>query len=164
MIKGILLAGLLAAPALALCGAASAGSLTYQPVNPSFGGSPLNGGWLQAEAAAQNDAQRRAQRLQQLQSAAQSSSSSLSQGQLFSQQLQSQIYGSLANQITQAIFGENAQQSGSYSFGGSTVTFQRVGTNIQLQIFDGSSTTTVVVPATSALANGSGTTPLSGAP
>lgn len=41
---------------------AQASSLVYQPINPSFGGSPLNGAWLQAEAAAQNDAQRSAQR------------------------------------------------------------------------------------------------------
>jgi curli production assembly/transport component CsgF len=150
--------------ALALAGAAQAGSLVYQPVNPSFGGSPLNGAWLQAEATAQNDAARRAQRLQQLFSAQQSSATGTTPGQLFSQQLQAQIYSSLANQITQAIFGENAQQSGSYSFGGSTVTFQRVGTNIQLQIFDGTTTTTVVVPATATLSGGSGAAPLSGAP
>lgn len=141
-----------------------AGNLLYQPVNPSFGGSPLNGSWLQAEASAQNDFTRKAQRLQQLQSALSSSSGSLSQGQLFAQQLQSQIYGSLANQITQAIFGENAQTSGSYSFGGSTVTFQRVGPNIQLSIFDGSTTTTVTVPATSVVNGGSTTNPISGAP
>ncbi|WP_457107989.1 curli assembly protein CsgF [Methylobacterium sp. P5_C11] len=141
-----------------------AGSLVYQPVNPSFGGSPLNGSWLQAEATAQNDASRRAQRLQQIQSAI-SSSSTQSPGQIFAQQLQSQIYSSLANQITQALFGENAQQSGSYSFGGSQVTFQRLGANIQLQIFDGQSTTTIVVPATAAVGSGStATTPLSGAP
>ncbi|WP_010686961.1 curli assembly protein CsgF [Methylobacterium mesophilicum] len=153
--------------AFLLAGAqAQAGSLVYQPVNPSFGGSPLNGSWLQAEAAAQNDAQRRAQRLQQIQSAI-SSSTTQSPGQIFAQQLQSQIYSSLANQITQAIFGENAQQSGSYSFGGSQVSFQRVGANIQLQIFDGQSTTTVVVPATAAVSSGATSapiTPLSGAP
>lgn len=144
---------------------ARAGSLVYQPVNPSFGGSPLNGAWLQAEAAAQNDAQRSAQRDQQLFSAAQNNANTKTPGQIFAQQLQTQIYSSLANQITQALFGENAQQSGSYSFGGSQVTFQRLGTNIQLQIFDGQSTTTIVVPATAAAGgNATATTPVSGAP
>ncbi|RTL24997.1 MAG: curli assembly protein CsgF, partial [Rhodocyclaceae bacterium] len=57
-----------------------------------------------------------------------------------------------------------AQQSGSYSFGGSQVTFQRLGGNIQLQIFDGQSTTTIVVPATAAVGGSTTTTPLSGAP
>lgn len=150
-----------------LLGSASthAGSLVYQPVNPSFGGSPLNGSWLQAEASAQNDAQRSAQRNQQLFSAAQSNANTRTPGQIFAQQLQTQIYSSLANQITQALFGENAQQSGSYSFGGSQVTFQRLGTNIQLQIFDGQSTTTIVVPATAAVGGGAATaTPISGAP
>ncbi|AIQ93066.1 membrane Transport [Methylobacterium phyllosphaerae] len=160
-----LLGPLVCGTALLAGAEAQASSLVYQPINPSFGGSPLNGAWLQAEAAAQNDAQRSAQRDQQLFSAAQSNANTKTPGQIFAQQLQTQIYSSLANQITQALFGENAQQSGSYSFGGSQVTFQRLGTNIQLQIFDGQSTTTIVVPATAA-AGGSAiaTTPLSGAP
>ena len=28
--------------------------LTYTPINPSFGGSPLNGSWMLGEAQAQN--------------------------------------------------------------------------------------------------------------
>lgn len=48
-IAGILLAG------LALCTGASATELVYTPVNPSFGGSPLNGAWLLGNAQAQND-------------------------------------------------------------------------------------------------------------
>ncbi len=160
-----LLGPLVCGCALLAVAGAQAGSLVYQPVNPSFGGSPLNGSWLQAQAAAQNDAQRSAQRDQQLFSANQSAANTKTPGQIFAQQLQTQIYSSLANQITQALFGENAQQSGSYSFGGSQVTFQRLGGNIQLQIFDGQSTTTIVVPATAAVGGSStGTSPLSGAP
>ena len=34
-------------------GSAFAGQLVYQPVNPSFGGSPLNGSWLLAQGQAQ---------------------------------------------------------------------------------------------------------------
>ncbi|QIB49838.1 curli production assembly protein CsgF [Pseudomonas sp. OIL-1] len=34
---------------------ASATELVYTPVNPSFGGSPLNGAWLLGSAQAQND-------------------------------------------------------------------------------------------------------------
>lgn len=47
--RGLLLAGLL------LSGALGATELVYAPVNPSFGGSPLNGAWLLGNAQAQDD-------------------------------------------------------------------------------------------------------------
>jgi curli production assembly/transport component CsgF len=46
---GMLLAGLL------LSSSVTATELVYTPVNPSFGGSPLNGAWLLGNAQAQND-------------------------------------------------------------------------------------------------------------
>jgi curli production assembly/transport component CsgF len=46
---GLLMAGLL------LSASATATELVYTPVNPSFGGSPLNGAWLLGNAQAQND-------------------------------------------------------------------------------------------------------------
>lgn len=48
-ITGVFLAGLLLSSGL------SATELVYTPVNPSFGGSPLNGAWLLGNAQAQND-------------------------------------------------------------------------------------------------------------
>lgn len=36
-------------------GSAHAGELIYQPINPSFGGDPLNGSYLLNKAQAQND-------------------------------------------------------------------------------------------------------------
>jgi curli production assembly/transport component CsgF len=132
-------AALCGAILLASCAAANAGSLLYTPTNPSFGGSPLNGGTLAATASAQNHAAHGSSR----------SSSSLNTGQMFANQLTSQLYASLANQITQAIFGANAQQSGSYTFGGTTVSFNRVGAEIQITINDGATITTLSVPASS---------------
>ncbi len=38
-----------------LFGIAQASELVYTPVNPSFGGNPLNGTWLLGNAQAQND-------------------------------------------------------------------------------------------------------------
>jgi curli production assembly/transport component CsgF len=38
-----------------LLGVAQASELVYTPVNPSFGGNPLNGTWLLGNAQAQND-------------------------------------------------------------------------------------------------------------
>lgn len=43
------------AGALLLSAGASATELVYTPINPSFGGSPLNGSWLLGSAQAQND-------------------------------------------------------------------------------------------------------------
>ncbi len=37
-----------------LTGSAAANQLNYTPVNPMFGGSPLNGSWLQSMASAEN--------------------------------------------------------------------------------------------------------------
>ncbi|MCQ4257565.1 curli assembly protein CsgF [Stutzerimonas stutzeri] len=48
-ITGVFLAGLLLSSGL------GATELVYTPVNPSFGGSPLNGAWLLGNAQAQND-------------------------------------------------------------------------------------------------------------
>lgn len=139
-----------AAGGLFAASAAQAGSLTYQPTNPSFGGSPLNGSWLQSEASSQNEFVRKEQRLnqQKAEQAARDSLQELTPGQIFARQLQSQLYGSLANQITSSIFGENAQTSGTFSFEGTTINFRRVGNNVEISINDGQSVTQVVVPAT----------------
>ncbi|KAF2391600.1 MULTISPECIES: curli assembly protein CsgF [Pseudomonas] len=40
---------------LASCGLVHATELVYTPINPSFGGNPLNGTWLLNNAQAQND-------------------------------------------------------------------------------------------------------------
>ncbi|MCJ2103206.1 curli assembly protein CsgF [Methylobacterium sp. E-046] len=126
---------------------AQAGNLIYQPVNPAFGGSPLNGNWLQSEATAQNFYQREEQRRSQIQSALEQNTGRQSPGQLFAQQLQSQLYSSLANKITSAIFGENAQNSGNFSFQGTNISFQRIGTDVQVTINDGQTVTQVTVPS-----------------
>lgn len=131
----------LAATALFLvAGSAQAGTLVYTPTNPTFGGNSLNGSYLFNSAQAQN---------QYLPSASGSASTAaaLTPGQIFAQQLTSQLYSSLANKITQAIFGENAATNGSFSFEGTTITYQRVGSNINISINDGQTITTVSVPA-----------------
>ncbi len=129
----------LAAAALFMVSSAvSAGTIIYTPVNPAFGGSPLNGSWLLSQAQAQN---------QFTQAPSSAATAGLSQGQQFASELTSQLYASLANQITQAIFGPNAQTSGTYSFGGTTVSFQTVGGQIEISVNDGASITNITVPA-----------------
>jgi curli production assembly/transport component CsgF len=119
--------------------AAHAGTLVYSPTNPTFGGNPLNGPTLFNGAQVQN---------QFTQSPASGTGSNvLTPGQIFAQQLTSQLYSSLANKITQAIFGENAAQNGSFAFEGTTISYQRNGSNIDITINDGQTITHVSVPA-----------------
>lgn len=133
---------LIGAVFLALTGVAQAGTLVYTPTNPTFGGNPLNGSYLFNSAQAQN---------QYTQSSSAGAggigSSTPTPGQIFAQQLTSQLYSSLANKITQAIFGENASQNGTFSFEGTTITYNRVGNNINITINDGQTITQVTVPA-----------------
>jgi curli production assembly/transport component CsgF len=131
-------------------GPAFAGSLIYTPTNPSFGGSPINGPNLLNLANAQNLPLAHKTNMNAAisrASSSSSSSSSTSASQLFARQLQSQLLSSFANQITQAIFGENAQTSGHYSFGDTTIDFVHAGSNVEITIFDGTSSTTISVPA-----------------
>jgi curli production assembly/transport component CsgF len=126
---------------LLLAGPTAAGTLVYTPTNPSFGGNPQNGPVLLNEAQAQN-------RFTQPNNASSSSTSApLTQGQIFAQELTSQLYSSLSNQITQAIFGENSAPSGTFSFQGTTITYQKVDGNIEISINDGQTITNVTVPA-----------------
>lgn len=118
---------------------AGAGSLLYTPVNPAFGGHPLNGPHLLNQAQVQNQFNK-APTVPGLQQ--------LSASELFARQLQSQLLSSFANKITEAIFGPNAQTSGTFSFGATSITFVRLPDNtIQITINDGTTTTTIVVPA-----------------
>jgi curli production assembly/transport component CsgF len=123
-------------------GTASAQQLVYTPINPSFGGNPLNSTQLFAEANAQNKY------------ANQGSSSTQTQAQLFAQQLQSEILSDLADQVTSAIFGANAQNSGTFSFGGETVSFTRSLGEVTVNITANGTTTTIQVPTTTNTSSG----------
>jgi curli production assembly/transport component CsgF len=88
---------------------ASASELTYQPINPSFGGNPFNSAHLLALAEAQNkyiDEPRFSAGM-----------TGLSQSELFVRQLQSRLLSGLASQVSDAIFGDAAQDSGEIVFG-----------------------------------------------
>jgi curli production assembly/transport component CsgF len=141
-------AALAACFAAALATPAGAGSLLYTPVNPSFGGSPWNGGWLLSQAQAQNQYTSKPKAQSPLANLTGGGVLPLSPGQQFANQLTAQLYSSLANKITEAMFGPNAQTSGSYSFQGTTVSFNRVGNDINITINDGQTITTIAVPAT----------------
>lgn len=140
----------------AMAAPACAGTLIYTPTNPSFGGNPLNGSTLLSTAQAQN------QHLPSSNSGS-SGSTSLTQAQIFAQQLTSQLYASLANSITQAIFGSSSAQSGTYSFAGTTIQYVRNGDGtVTITINDGSTITSVTVPGSPIGSTGTSGTGTSG--
>jgi curli production assembly/transport component CsgF len=115
-----------------MIGAASAQQLVYTPINPQFGGNPFNATQLEEDAAP----------------TASTASTTQTQAQEFAQQLQSELYADLATQVSNAIFGANAQNSGSFSFGGETVTFTKALGEITVNINANGTTTTIQVPTT----------------
>lgn len=114
----------------------SAQELVYTPVNPSFGGNPFNSAHLLGIANAQNDFEAPADEDQD------------SQADLFLRQLQSRLLSGLAGQVTEAIFGENPQESGLIQFGGQTIEFVRGLDNVTITIFDADTgqTTEIIIP------------------
>ena len=127
----------LGATILAFAGApALAQDITYQPVDPSFGGNPFNSAHLLGIANAQNTYKDP------------NATTSNSQADIFSRQLQSRLLSALSSQITDAIFGENPQQHGKISFGGQTIVFDRGLEDVTLTITndDSGEVTTIVVP------------------
>lgn len=101
---------------------AKAGDLVYTPINPSFGGSPLNSNHLLGTANAQNQYKNK------------QDTAGYSPTDAFIQMLQSRLYSSLADAVSSAIFGPNAQQSGTVTFQDQQVTFVNTGTEIRLTI------------------------------
>ena len=127
--------GVLAVVFLATPG--SAQDLTYQPVNPSFGGNPFNSAHLLGIANAQNNFRD-----------PRSTTGSGSQADIFARQLQSRLLSALSSQIVDAIFGENPQQNGTIKFGGQTIDFSRGLEDVTLNITNDATgeVTTIVIP------------------
>ena len=115
---------------------AAAQDITYQPIDPTFGGNPFNSAHLLGIANAQNDYKDP------------KATANSSQADIFARQLQSRLLSALSSQIVDAIFGDNPQQHGTISFGGQTITFDRGLTDVTLNITDDDTgeVTTIVVP------------------
>jgi curli production assembly/transport component CsgF len=103
----------------------AAGDMVYRPINPSFGGDPFNSNHLQSLASAQN-----------LHKPTSNSASSQTTSERFVAMLQSRLYSSLASQVAEAIFGDNAQPEGTITFDDQQVHFVNTGTEIQISITD----------------------------
>ncbi len=96
---------------LFLSSSAGASELVYTPINPTFGGNPLNSSQLLAVAGAQKP------------NAPTTTATQQSASQQFLQMLQSQLYASLATSVSNAITGQNAQQSGKIQLGTTQVSW-----------------------------------------
>ena len=126
----------LATLACTLGSPAVAQDITYQPVDPSFGGNPFNSAHLLGIANAQNDYKDP------------KATANSSQADIFARQLQSRLLSALSSQIVDAIFGDNPQERGTISFGGQTIDFVRSLTEVTLTITDDETgeVTTIVIP------------------
>lgn len=129
-------------------GSAHSQQLIYQPVNPSFGGYAANTTHLFTSANAQKTATIGGNGGSGSGSGSGGDGSGDSLAELFVRQLQNRLIYSLADQVSQAIFGEDPKDSGTVSFGDQQVTFVRGSDSIQLQIIDESTgaITDIVVP------------------
>lgn len=125
-------------PAILMLAAAPAVAqdLSYEPIDPTFGGNPFNSAHLLGVANAQNDFEDP------------NRTTTNSQADIFARQLQSRLLSALSSQIVDAIFGDNPQESGTISFGGQTINFVRGLTEITLTITDNitGEVTTIVIP------------------
>jgi curli production assembly/transport component CsgF len=108
-----------------------ASELIYQPVNPNFGGNPLNGTFLLQQATDNNHFL-----------TAPSSSTQPNSSQSFNSQVQSALLSALESQAAQIavneILGTNGQavNQGTVNIGGELIQFQRTGGQINVNLTD----------------------------
>lgn len=134
--------------ALAWSPSVSAQDLVYRPVNPSFGGNPLNSAHLLGTASAQRTATARNADSGLGGRTPGATTPGQSDADLFVRQLQGRLLSALAAEVTDAIFGTNPQDGGTVTFGTTTVEFTRTVDSIRLVIADNlnGTVTEIVVP------------------
>lgn len=115
----------------------SAQEFVYTPNNPSFGGNPFNSSHLLGVANSQNGFE-----------APEDPEDVETQSEIFLRQLESRLFAGLASQVTDAIFGENPQESGEIVFGDQAISFVRGLDSVTITIFDAvtGTTTEIVLP------------------
>lgn len=111
---------------------AAATELVYRPVNPSFGGDPLNGTWMLNSANAQN-------RHTDPQADAASPFGSQSSLQQFTDTLQRSILSRIASAVSGNVVDANGNLiPGTVTIGNITVTVVDLGTTLRITTLDGS--------------------------
>lgn len=116
---------------------ASAQDLVYEPVNPSFGGNPFNSAHLLGIATAQDDTEPPMDEMMET-----------TQAELFLRQLESRLLSGLAREVTDAIFGDNPQESGVVQFDDQSIMFERTLDSVTIEVFDAATgqTTEIILP------------------
>lgn len=107
------------------CCSPAAADLLYKPINPTFGGDSFNSAHLNGLATAQNPFKDTAK-----------TSTTQTTTERFLSMLESRLYSSLASQVADAIFGANAQPSGTVTFDDQQITFVNTGTEVHLTVTD----------------------------
>ena len=115
---------------------AAARDITYQPISPSFGGSPLNGSYVLGLATANNSRYQESPRSKQERRVREAQQGSNDPAAQFQRQITSSLLSQIASQVGQQILGENARDSGTFSFGGTQVQFNRVGGQINIDVIE----------------------------
>jgi curli production assembly/transport component CsgF len=127
-----------------LCGAlaalpAAATDLIYRPLNPSFGGDPLNGQWLLNSANAQNNYK------DPQATASPSGFGNQSSVQVFTETLQRAILSRIASAVSGSVVDANGKLvPGTVSIGSISVTVADLGTTLRITTLDTSSGQTTV--------------------
>jgi len=126
-------------PALFSAGSLFAQQLVYQPVNPSFGGSPLNGNWLLSSAQLQDNNKDP----DVVDQAEQDPFAD------FQDNLNRAVLSQLSRTLTNSIFGEGGElQEGIFELGDFSIEIIQTIDGIQILIFDiiTGNETTILVP------------------
>lgn len=136
------LVALLFLAAFGSAGGAIASELVYTPTNPSFGGSPLNGQWMQSYAESQSRFKEPAE------SAGSSPFAQKNAVETFRDNLSRQVLNLLAQKISEFASGSGTLPSGPITIDGFEITLISDASSITVSIFDPatSNTTTLVIP------------------
>ena len=123
----------------AFAGGVQASELVYTPINPTFGGNPLNASQLQAVASAQKPSA----------PTKTTTATQKSTAQQFMQMLQSQLYASLANSVSNAITGTSSQAAGTIKLDTMQVSWNTIDGQKQITMTDYSTgqVTQIVLPS-----------------
>jgi curli production assembly/transport component CsgF len=107
--------------------------IIYSPTNPSFGGSPMNASALLSSAQVSRPKEATAD-------------DTLSASQQIANQIQSSVLAQVSTSIASQIYGDNAQDSGSFNLGdGASIVFNTVGNDVVLVIHGADGTNTQLI-------------------
>ena len=114
--------------------------LVYEPINPSFGGSPLNGNWMLSQAQAQNG----------FTAGGTGIDSRFVRDPLadFKESLNRQILSQLSRNLISSMFGETGLEAGHYEIGDFIIDITPGAEGITIIIYDlgTGGETTIIVP------------------